>query len=127
MLNHATFDFAFDRQPDGPIEATLYLDGEIARREVILDSRAVRSMRHSPNWGGSLFLTPPTLSADQLHRARTASVLVTGPGERRILQVELPMPDWAVLDRLVAEAIPALEADARDREAKCQRETGPEI
>lgn len=126
-LDHATFDFAFDRQPVGPIEATLYLDGEIARREVILDGRAVRSMRRSPNWGGSLFLTPSTLSADQLHRARTGGVVVTGPGGRRIAQVELPMPDWTVMDRLVAEAMPALDADARSREAKCERESGPEI
>ena len=126
-LDHATFDIAFDRQPVGPVEATLYLDGEIARREVLFDRRAVRSMRRSPNWGGSLFLTPSTLSPDQLHRARTARVIVTGPGGRRITQVELPMPDWTVVDRLVAEAIPALNADARDREEMCQRETGPEI
>lgn len=126
-LDHASFDFAFDRQPVGPIEATLSLDGEVPRREVIRDRRAVRSMRRSPNWGGSLFLTPSAFSAEQLHRAKTASAVVSGAGGRRIAQVELPMPDWTVVDTLVAEALPVLDADARDRESKCQRQSDPEI
>ena len=126
-LDHATFDFAFNRQLSGPVEAYLYFDGKLAHHEVILDRRAVRSMQRASRWGGAIVLTSTTLLADQLHRARTASVILAGPGSRRIAEVQLPMPDWEVVDRLVAEAIPALDDDARNRERHCERESGPEI
>ena len=126
-LDHAEFDFAFDRQLSGPITASLYLDGEVVQQEVVLDQRWARRFQKSARWGGTVQVVSPSSSATKLHGAETATVIVTGPEDRQIAVVKMPLPNWKVADELINEAIPALDKDALVRETKCERESGPEI
>lgn len=126
-LDQGRFDYTIERQPEGPIVATLILDGTVVQREQLLDRRAARSLRRSPRWGGTMLLDTSAAGAARIRAAHVAEFVVSGASGSRIALVRLPLPDWRLTDRLVADAFKRVDADAADYEHRCQRESGPEI
>lgn len=126
-FDHATFDFAFERQPAGAITASLYLDDRLVLSEEILDRRWTGRMQKAPMWGGTLRLPSGSQSSALLHAAERATVTVTSSDGRRVARFELPLPNWAEMDRMIADSIPLLDQDALDAHRRCEKESEPEI
>jgi hypothetical protein len=62
-----------------------------------------------------------------LHGVRRLEIAAVEEGGTEIARFRPPLPDWAELDRHMAEAIPGLDEDSRDFTSKCEPQTGPEI
>lgn len=54
-----------------------------------------------------------------MHGTKNLTVVAIGPDGREMSRARFRLPDWARLNRLVAEAIPTLDRDAEDYRHKC--------
>jgi hypothetical protein len=118
--------FTLPRAPREAVQARLYADSRLLAQREIIDRRTARSVRRSARVGGNLFLGPGAGPVPLLHGVRSLEIILEENGVE-IARLRLPLPDWAELDRQIAEALPALAEDARDFESRCERESEPEI
>lgn len=120
-------DFSLRRSPRGPVHAFLYADGRLIAQREVIDRRSARALRRAPKVGGNFFFGPGAGPVPLLHGVRSLEIVAIEEGGAEIARVRPPLPDWAEVDRRIAEALPGLGEDARDFKAKCQQQSEPEI
>lgn len=126
-VERVDFDLSSSIRQAGAVYAKLELDGAVAVRENILDRQSARRLRNFRAWGARLRLQARDGSAVLVHNGTSARIIVEGENGRRMSIVQVPLPEWPLLDRQVTHARAALDHDALDFSNKCGRETGPEI
>ena len=119
--------FTLPTAPRTAVQALLYADSRLLAQREVTGRRSARSVRRSPKVGGNFYLGPGAGPVPQLHGVRSLEIVAVEEGGAEIARLRAPLPDWAEVDRRLAEALPALAEDARDFEAKCQQQSGPEI
>lgn len=120
-------DFTLVPAPAAAVQALLYSDSRLVARREVVDRRSARAARGFARFGASLFFGPGAGPVPPLHGVRAVEIVAVEEGGREIARLRPPLPDWAELDRWVAEGRAGIDADARSFEARCEPRTGPEI
>lgn len=128
-LDHASLTFTFPSTPQqGPVAGHLYEDDVLVATQTLMQEKWVRRFRRQPRVSGTLYFNTPTATVQlRIHGTSALVATATGPDGRVLARPRFQLPDWARTDRLVADAIPALDRDALDYKDRCGQQGGEEM
>lgn len=109
---------------EGPVTALIYEDGILTAKQRLFTSEWIEQINKLSDVGPpGATISYSTYSSGgfplRIHGTTELTAVAVGPDGRELARARFPLPDWARIDRLVAEAIPRLDRDALDYRHKC--------